>query len=90
MAGGAPSVGEPSAGRLVRGVRLPREGEHFFTWDPLLHRVPNRAGRRWGTDRLVRFVLGVIREYAAAHPDAPRVGIGDLSRRAAARSGRCT
>jgi murein endopeptidase len=75
------AVGEPSAGRLVRGVRLPREGEHFFTWDPVLHRVPNRASRRWATDRLLRFVLGVIREYSAAHPDAPRVGIGDLSRR---------
>jgi murein endopeptidase len=75
------SLGEPSAGRLVRGVKLPAEGEHFFTWDPLLHRVPNRAGRRWGSDRLVRALLRVVREYARAHPDAPRVGIGDLSRR---------
>jgi murein endopeptidase len=75
------SLGQPAAGRLVRGVGLPPEGEHFFTWDPLLHRVPNRAGRRWGSDDLVRFVLRVIDEYAAAHPDAPRVGIGDLSRR---------
>jgi murein endopeptidase len=28
----------------------------------------------------VRIVLRVVREYAAAHPNAPRVGIGDLSR----------
>jgi murein endopeptidase len=75
------AVGGPSAGRLVRGVKLPREGERFFTWDPVLKRQPNRASRRWATDRLVRFVLGVIREYSAAHSDAPRVGIGDLSRR---------
>ena len=75
------SLGQPAAGRLVRGVALPAEGEHFFTWDPLLHRVPNRAGRRWGSDRLLRFVLRVVRDYAAAHPEAPRVGIGDLSRR---------
>ena len=75
------ALGEPSAGRLVRGVRFPAQGEHFFTWDPLLHRVPNRASRRWGSDRLVRFVLRVIDAYAAAHPGAPRVGIGDLSRR---------
>jgi murein endopeptidase len=75
------AVGGPSAGRLVRGVKLPREGERFFTWDPVLKRQPNRASRRWATDRLVRFVLGVIRGYSAAHPDAPRVGIGDLSRR---------
>jgi murein endopeptidase len=74
------AVGSPAAGRLVRGVRLPREAADFFTWDPLLHRVPNRAGRRWGTDRLVRVVLRVLREYARAHPRAPRVGIGDLSR----------
>jgi murein endopeptidase len=75
------SLGEPSAGRLVRGVKLPAEGEHFFTWDPVLHRVPNRAGRRWGSDRLVRVLLRVVAGYAAAHPNAPRVGIGDISRR---------
>jgi murein endopeptidase len=75
------AVGSPSAGRLVRGVRTPGEGAGFFTWDPLLHRVPNRADRRWGTDELVRVVLRVVREYGHAHPRAPRVGIGDLSRR---------
>ena len=75
------ALGSPSAGRLVRGVRLPREAAGFFTWDPLLHRVPNRADRRWGTDALVRVVLRVVREYGRAHPHAPRVGIGDLSRR---------
>jgi murein endopeptidase len=74
------SLGTPSNGRLVRGVRLPAEGAHYFTWDPLLHREPNRAWRRWGTDRLVRLLLRVIGEYAAAHPYAPRLGVGDLSR----------
>lgn len=75
------AVGSPSAGRLVRGVRLPAEGALFYTWDPLLETAPNRAWRRWGTDRLVRVALRVVRAHAAAHPDAPRVGIGDLSRR---------
>jgi murein endopeptidase len=75
------ALGEPAAGRLVRGLRFPPEGEEFFTWDPLLHRVPNRASRRWGTDRLLSFLFRVIDDYAAAHPNAPRVGIGDLSRR---------
>jgi murein endopeptidase len=75
------AVGAPSAGRLMRGVRLPGEGAGFFTWDPLQHRVPNRAGRRWGTDELVRVVLRVVRAYEHAHPGAPRIGIGDLSRR---------
>ena len=42
---------------------------------------PNRPWRRWGTDRLVRTVLAVLREYRAANPYAPRVGVADLSRR---------
>jgi murein endopeptidase len=74
------AVGSHAAGRLVRGVRLPAERPGFFTWDPVLRRSPNRPWRRHGTDRLVRTLLGVVREYRAAHPRAPRVGIGDLSR----------
>jgi Zinc carboxypeptidase/Penicillin-insensitive murein endopeptidase len=74
------SLGLPHAGRLVNGVRLPAEGPHFFTWDPVRRRKPNRPWRRYGSDRLVRAVLRVLDEYAAAHPRAPRVGIGDLSR----------
>jgi murein endopeptidase len=74
------ALGLPDAGRLVRGVQLPAERETFFTWDPLRHTSPNRGWRRYGTDRLVRVVLHVLREYAQAHPLAPRVGVGDLSR----------
>ena len=74
------SRGLPYAGRLVAGVRLPAEGEHFFTWDPVLRRSPNRPWRHFGSDRLVRTVLRVLSEYARANPSAPRVGIGDLSR----------
>jgi hypothetical protein len=74
------ALGLPHGGRLVRGVRLPAEGGHFFTWDPIRRRSPNRAWRRWGTDDLVRTTLRVVRAYAAAHHGAPRVGIGDLSR----------
>jgi murein endopeptidase len=74
------AVGLPEDGQLVRGVQLPPEGEHYFTWDPILKRQPNRPWRRWATDDLVRTLLRVIREYSAAHPGAPRVGIGDLSR----------
>jgi murein endopeptidase len=44
-------------------------------------RSPNRHWRRWGTGRLVRLVLAVAREYHRAHPSAPRMAIGDLSRR---------
>ena len=74
------ALGTPANGRLVRGVQLPAEAATFFTWDPVLHRSPNRGWRRWGTDRLMRLVLRISREYAAAHPHAPRLGIGDLSR----------
>jgi len=74
------AVGRPDRGRLVRAVQLPAEGRDFFTWDPILKRSPNRPWRRWATDRLVRTLLRVLREYRAANPGAPRVGIGDLSR----------
>jgi murein endopeptidase len=74
------SLGVPWDGRLVRGVQLPAEGEHFFTWDPVKKRSPNRPWRRWGSDRLLRVLLRVIDEYAAAHPEASRVGVGDLAR----------
>lgn len=74
------AVGSTNAGRLVRGVQLPSEGEHFFTWDPIRNVVPNRPWRRYGTDRLVRMLLRVLREYHAANPGAPRVAVSDLSR----------
>jgi penicillin-insensitive murein endopeptidase len=74
------AIGVPSHGRLVRGVRFPAGGRHFFSWDPVRRRSPDRGRRRYGTDGLVRTLLRVIRDYAAAHPGAPRVGIGDLSR----------
>jgi murein endopeptidase len=74
------ALGTHTAGRLEHGVRLPAEGRTFFTWDPVLRRSPNRDWRRWGTDRLVRVVLDVARDHHAAHPRAPRMAIGDLSR----------
>jgi murein endopeptidase len=74
------ALGEPWAGRLANGVQLPQDGPDHFTWDPALKRSPNRPWRRWGTARLVNTLLTVVAEYRAAHPEAPRVGIGDLSR----------
>ena len=74
------AVGEPEAGSLVRGVMLPSEGRHWVSWDPVEREKPNRWWRRWGTDRLVRTTLGVVRDYADDHPGAPRVLIGDMSR----------
>jgi hypothetical protein len=77
---GSRAVGLPWHGGLVGGVELPASGERFFTWDFVLRRSPNRPWRRNGTERLVRTLKAVVRAYAAAHPEAPRVGIGDLSR----------
>jgi murein endopeptidase len=75
------AVGTPAAGALEHGVRFPAAGRAFFTWDPILHRQPDRDWRRWGTDDLVRTTLGVLREFARRHPAAPRIGVGDLSLR---------
>ena len=74
------ALGQPFAGRLVDGVRLPAQGRDFWTYDWGTRLSPNRPWRRWGTDRLVRTVLAVIGDYRAANPGAPRVGIADLSR----------
>jgi Penicillin-insensitive murein endopeptidase len=73
-------IGIPSAGRLEGGVQMPVAGPHHFTWDPIRRQAPNRPWRRSGADGVVRLTLKVVREYRAAHPGAPRVGIGDLSR----------
>jgi hypothetical protein len=74
------ALGQPFAGRLEGGVALTPEGEHFFSWDPVLRIHPNREWRRFGTRVLVRGIEGVLANYRAANPGAPRVGIGDLSR----------
>jgi Zinc carboxypeptidase/Penicillin-insensitive murein endopeptidase len=75
------SLGLPWDGRLVGGVQLAAEGEHYFTWDPPRRRSPNRGWRRYGNRRLVMTTVRVLEEFAAVHPEAPRVGVGDLSRR---------
>jgi murein endopeptidase len=79
---GRPSraAGLPWEGRLVHGRRLPTRGEGFLTWDPILKRVGNRGWRRWGTERLLDTLRGVLAGYARRHPDAPPVLVGDLSR----------
>lgn len=73
------ALGRPNRGRLVGGVLLPVSGEDFFTWDLAGGYGPNPAWRRAGTDTLVAWLQGVLRYFRAAHPDAPRIGIGDLS-----------
>jgi len=67
-------------GVLKHGVQLPPESFDFVTWDPVLKQTPNRPGRRWGTRKLIDTTELVLRAYHDAHPDAPRVLVGDLSR----------
>jgi hypothetical protein len=74
------AVGKPNHGRLLGGVELPAAGTLFVTVDPVTGTSPNRAWRRYGTDRLLRVLLRVAEEHAAAHPGAARLVIGDLSR----------
>jgi hypothetical protein len=76
---GSLAIGAPNRGRLVNGLQLPGTGPDWVTYDPILHRVPNRPHRRWGTDRLLAFLLYVLRDYRLANPGAPPVLIGDLS-----------
>jgi murein endopeptidase len=70
-----------AAGRLRHGVQFPAESFDFVTWDPVLKQTPNRGWRRWGTPKLVETTELVLRAYRDAHPEAPRVLVGDLSRR---------
>jgi murein endopeptidase len=71
----------PAEARLRNAVQLPAESFDYVSWDPVLKRTPNRGWRRWGTTKLVETTQLVLRGYRDAHPDAPRVLIGDLSRR---------
>jgi len=74
------ALGTPNAGALVGGVKLPPEGRHFFTWDPEQQVVRSPRWRRYATARLIRTLLRVVADFARAHPSAPRVAVGDLSR----------
>jgi murein endopeptidase len=82
------AIGKPNRGRLAGGVELPAAGTHFVTVDPVTRASPNRPWRRYATDRLLEVLLSVAAEHAAAHPDAPRLVVGDLSRPHGGRFGR--
>jgi Penicillin-insensitive murein endopeptidase len=77
---GSLALGTPTNGGLANGLQLPASGPDWVSWDPVLRRVPNRPERRWATDRLLAFLLAVLRDYRLAHPDAPQIVVGDLSR----------
>jgi hypothetical protein len=85
---GSVAVGRPNRGRLVNGLQLPARGLYWVTWDPILRRVPNRGSRRWATDRMISFLVTVLRDFRIANPTAPPVLVGDLSRPFGGRFGR--
>jgi len=75
------SVGSPSAGYLVAGTQLPQYGPNWVTWNPVVDQVPNEPERLYGNEDTIRKILSVAKAYRLAHPDAPRLVIGDISRR---------
>lgn len=77
----ATSLGLQYAGSLENGTQLPLEGPDWVTWNPSTDSSPNRPGRLYGHERTIRTVLEVVAAHRAAHPDAPRVVVGDISLR---------
>lgn len=75
------SAGLPYAGHLVGGTQLPVTGPDWVTWDPVTDSVPNLPSRLYGNPHTIRTVISVIAAYRAAHPNAARVVVGDISRR---------
>jgi penicillin-insensitive murein endopeptidase len=77
----ASSVGLPHMGHLVEGTQLPVSGPDWITWNPVTDSAPNLPNRLYGNERTIRAVLSVATAYRAAHPDAPRLVVGDISRK---------
>ena len=77
----ARSLGLQYAGSLVDGTQLPVEGPDWVTWNPNTDSTPNLPWRLYGNEHTIRRVLAVVTAYRAAHPDAPRVVVGDISLR---------
>jgi penicillin-insensitive murein endopeptidase len=67
------SVGKPSRGHLIEGVRLPDRGEGFVTRD-----VWRERDNRFGTDELIDLVTAVARRMRAQVRDVKLV-VADLS-----------
>ncbi len=75
----ARSHGLPYSGSLAAGTQLPVEGPDWVTWNPVEDTVPNRPGRLYGNERTIRRIVSVLADHRAAHPDAPRIVVGDIS-----------
>jgi murein endopeptidase len=73
------SHGLPFAGYLTGGTQLPVEGVDWVTWNPVRDSVPNKPNRLYGNERTIRTIISVVTAHRAAHPNAPRVVVGDIS-----------
>jgi murein endopeptidase len=73
------SQGLPWSGSLAGGTQLPVDGRDWVTWNPVTDSVPNRVWRLYGNEHTIHTVISVIEAYRKAHPDAPRVVVGDIS-----------
>jgi len=76
----AVSLGLPYDGSLVDGTQLPVDGPGWVTWNPVTDSSPNAPRRLYGNQRTIRAIVAVTAAYHRAHPKAPRVVIGDISR----------
>jgi hypothetical protein len=76
----AVSAGLPWSGALADGTQLPLEGPDWVTWNPVTDSVPNAPRRLYGTEHTIREIVTVAAAYRAAHPAAPRLVVGDISR----------
>jgi hypothetical protein len=77
----ATSVGLWWSGSLLRGTQLPVDGPDWVTWNPVTDSVPNAPSRLYGNERTIRAIVSVLEAYRAANPRAPRVVVGDISRK---------
>jgi len=76
----ATSLGLPYGGSLIDGTQLPAKGPNWVTWNPNTDWRPNAPSRLYGNEHTIRTIISVVDAYRAAHPRAPRVVIGDISR----------
>ncbi len=81
----ARSLGLPYGGSLIGGTRLPVEGPNWVTWNPVTDSRPNAPKRLYGNERTIHAIISVAAAYRAANPRAPRVVIGDISRKGGGR-----
>jgi murein endopeptidase len=75
----ATSHGVPFGGSLTNGTQLPIEGANWVTWNPVTDSVVNEPYRLYGNERTIRAIVSIANAYRTAHPEAPRVVVGDIS-----------